>query len=259
MFRTFPVLLILFLWAAGSVRAADPDNPENFKIEITGSAWLLDTNGNVQSSGTVIDFVSDLGFEQGQPTFYGKLVFKPGRKHRIVIEGSPFHFTGDNTIHRSITYQGQTFNVDETLKTTSSLDYLFAGYQYDVLSGPAGHLGFSVGGAYLDATATLVSVQAATTASRTQSLGLPLAGTEFRIFPLPSHKWIDIDGGIRGMDFGGYGHYVEGGANGGVWLGPVALQAGYRVVNATLQRTGSDAGGIAVRMKGPIFSLVFHW
>jgi len=257
MLRRFGLLCFLLTSEAAGLRAADPADPENFRIEITGSTWLIDTTGSVQSKGTQVDFVSDLGFEQQKPMFYGKLVLKPGRKHRILIEGSPFRFDGNNTIHRSITYQGQTFNIDEMLKTTASLDYLFAGYQYDLLSGPAGHLGLSVGGAYLNATATIVSLQPATSAARTQDIGLPLAGAEFRIFPL--HKWFDIDGGVRGMTFGDYGHYVEGGANASLWLGPLALQGGYRIVNTTLQQTGGNPGGITVRMKGPIFSLAFKW
>ncbi len=111
----------------------------------------------------------------------------------------------------------------------------------------------------MNAAATIVSTTEATTATRTQQLGLPLAGTDFRIFPLPHHRWIGIDGGIRGMSFGQYGHFTQGTANAGVWLGPVALRGGYQVINALLQENGSNAGGIAARMKGPIFSLGFNW
>lgn len=251
-------LASVFLLLIGiKIQAADVENPESFRLEFTGSSWLLNTAGNVESSGTVIDFVHDLGFEQQRPTFYGKLVFKPGRKHRIVLEASPLRFEGQNTIHRSIIYQGQAFDVDETLKTNAGLDDVYVGYQYDILSGPAGHLGVSAGGAYMNATATIVSVEAATTASKTQNLGLPLTGIDFRIFPLRSHKWVDIDGEIKGMDFGHYGYFVEGAANAGVWLGPVVVEAGYRVVDSLLQETGADGGGIAVRMRGPIFSLGF--
>ena len=257
--KTFIVLAGCLLSLSTLARGAGKEDPESFRIEVSGSSWLLNTSGNVQSSGTVIDFVSDLGFEQRQPTFYGKLVFKPGRKHRLILEGSPFSFSGLNTIHRSVTYQGETFNVDQTLKTTSTLEYIFAGYQYDVIRRPAGHLGFSVGGAYMNAGATILSVQEANTATGTQQLGLPLIGAEFRVFPLPSHKWIDIDGGVRGVALGSYGHYVEGQANAGVWIGPISLQGGYRIVNADLHQAGSDPGGIALHMRGPIFTLLFQW
>lgn len=250
---------LLVLPLAITVQGASSENLESYRLEIAGSSWLLNTAGNVQSGGAAIDFIHDLGFEQQRPTFYGKIVFKPGRKHKIVLEGSPLTFNGLNTIHRSVTYEHQNFNVDETLKTNADLTYLYGGYQYDLLSGRWGHFGLSAGAAYVNATAMILSTTEATTAMRNQKLGLPLAGTDFRIFPLPGHKWVGVDGGIRGMSFGQYGHFAEGTANAGVWLGPFILRGGYQVINAMLQETGSNAGGITARMKGPIFSLGFNW
>ena len=250
-------LLCLALLSTGSLALA-ADNPEDFKIEITGSAWLIDSSGTIQASGTPINLVSDLGVHQQEPTFYGKLVIKPGRKHRIVIEGTPFRLTGHNTLTRTVTYRGQTFTVSQTLKSTADLNYAFAGYQYDVVSGPAGHLGFSVGGAYLDATGTILAVQTGVTATKSITLGLPLAGAEFRVFPVPAHRWLDINGGIRGMGLGGYGHYLEGTVNGGIWLaGHVGFTAGWRGVNADLHESSNGGSGVNVHLSGPIFSVTW--
>ena len=63
------------------------ESPENFRIEVTGSAWLVDSAGTIQANGTPVDLISDLGAEQQKPSFYGRLVFKPEQKHRIVVEG----------------------------------------------------------------------------------------------------------------------------------------------------------------------------
>jgi hypothetical protein len=263
--KTFLILGALALTCGIHARAGDipgttSGSPEDFKVEITGSAWLVDSSGTIQSSGTPVDLVTDLGAHQQEPTFYGKLVIKPGRKHRIVVEGTPFRLTGDNVAVRVVTYRGQTFNINETLHSSAELNYLFAGYQYDVISGPAGHLGFSVAGAYLDATGTIHDVERAITASHSQTIGLPLAGAEFRVFPIPGLRWIDIDGGLRGMAFGGYGHYFEAGANGGVWLlNHIGLQAGYRSVNADLHENSSGGSGVDVHLRGPIFSVVWKW
>ncbi len=90
------------------------ENPEDCKVELTGAAWLQNSSGTIQASGTPIDLVTDLGAQQ-QPTFYGRLVIKPGRKHRIVIEGTPFRISGYNTVDRTIVYRGQTFMVNQTL------------------------------------------------------------------------------------------------------------------------------------------------
>jgi hypothetical protein len=234
------------------------ESPENFRIEITGAGWLVNPSGTIQSNGTPVNLVSDLGAQQNQPTFYGQLIFKPGRKHRIVVEGTPFRINGYNTVNRSISYHGQTFNFSDTLQSTAEINYFFGGYQYDVLSGPKGHLGFSVGAAYLNATGTIQSVQASTMATKSETLGLPLAGADFRVFPVPGHRIVEVEGGLRGMGAGSYGHYVEGTGNGGLCFGPVAVLAGYRQVNALFQDS-SQSSGVNVRLRGPIFSMLWRW
>jgi hypothetical protein len=268
---------LLLCWAllqgAILLRAADSpgtsgNNPENFRLELTGSAWLLDSSGTIQGSGvaafligpgTDIDLVSDLGVKQRQPTFYGRLVIKPGRKHRIVIEGTPIRLEGTNTITRTITYQGQTFIEGQTLQSSADVNYFFGGYQYDIISVPAGHLGFSVGGAYLNATGTIHGIESGLAATKSERLGLPLAGAEGRVFVIPGRRLLEIDGGIRGMAYGGYGHYLEGTVNGGLGFGPLTLQAGYRAESVDLHSTSNGGNGVDVRLHGPIFSLQARW
>lgn len=235
------------------------ENPENFRVEVTGSAWLVDSAGTIQANGTPVDLVSDLGAEQQKASFYGRLVFKPAQKHRIVVEGSPVSINGLNTVSRSIVYRGQTFNVSETVRSSAEFNYFFAGYQYDLLSGPAGHLGLSAGGAYIGATGVINAAQSGVGASKTQTLGLPLAGAEFRLFPIPHHSIFEFEGGLRGMAFGSYGHFVEGSASGGVRLGPIGILAGYRELFADLHQTGGEPSGVDVRLRGPVFSVSWRW
>jgi hypothetical protein len=255
------LLAMAALVSAQDIPGTTASSPEDFKIEVTGSLWILDSGGTVSNIHTTLDLVNDLGARQQVDTFYGRLVYKPGRKHEIVIEGSPFRLDGNHTATKSFIYDGQQYTVSAPLQTHASLDYVFAGYQYNFLSGPAGHLGASVGGAFLNATATLSEPTLNATATRTQEAGLPLAGVEFRIFPIPS-RIIDIDGGLRGMDFGSYGHYVEADVNGGIWfVRHIGLHAGYRAITALLQNTGttSDSGQLDVRFHGPVFTASFKW
>ncbi len=254
------------------MRAADQastsGDPESFRIEVTGSAWLVNSGGTIQaggavpsffSTGTSIDLVSDLGVKQRQPTFYGRLVIKPGRKHRILLEGTPVRLDGMNTLNRTVIYHGQTFNVGETLTSSADVNYFFGGYQYDVISRPAGHLGFSVGGAYLNATGTINGVQSGLSATKSETLGLPLAGAEGRVFVIPGRKLLEIDGGVRGMAYGAYGHYVEGTVNGGIGFGPLTVQAGYRAESVDLHSTSNGGNGVDVHLRGPIFSVQGRW
>src|ERR1022692_2267968 len=60
--KTFILLAGCLLSLSALALGAGKEDPESFRIEVSGSSWLLNTSGNVQSSGTVIDFVSDLGF-----------------------------------------------------------------------------------------------------------------------------------------------------------------------------------------------------
>jgi hypothetical protein len=240
--------------------ASASEDPEDFKIEVTGAAWLVDSSGTIQANGTPIDLITDLGAEQQQPTFYGQFVVKPGRRHRIVLEGTPFRISGYNTVNRTIVYRGQTFNVNETVRSSADLNYFFAGYQYDVLSGRMGHLGFSVGGAYLGTTGIITEVEGGTTASKTEIIGLPLAGAEGRIFPIRGHKVLTIQGDVRGMGVGAYGHYLEASGSGGISMGPITVLAGYRTVNADIHTaSSSNPEGVDAHLKGPIFSLQWRW
>jgi hypothetical protein len=123
-----------------------------------------------------------------------------------------------------------------------------------------GHLGFSVGGAYLGTTGIITEVSTATTASKTETIGLPLAGAEGRVFPIRGHKILTIQGDIRGMAVGAYGHYWEASGSGGVSLGPITLLAGYRAVNADIHTSsGSNPEGVDAHLKGPIFALQWRW
>jgi hypothetical protein len=241
-------------------------SPEDFHIEVMGSAWILNAKGQIQANGTPADFVNDLNVTQNSATFFGQLVFKPSKRHRVVVEGAPIAISGRNTINRPIVYQGRTFNVDQTVTSDASLDYIFGGYQYDVLSGAMGHLGFSAGAAYLNATGTLEAQNASllgagnVTATKNQKLVLPLAGFDFRIFPIPGHKLVEMEGGIRGMAFGSYGYYAQAIGQGGVCFGPFTLLAGYRAVNTSIYvDSNGSPSGITARLKGPIFSGMFRW
>jgi hypothetical protein len=260
----FP-LAVLVLSTFTCFGASDPPaaqaekGPEDFRIELTGSAWLVGPTGIIQADGTPINFVSDLAVGSQQPHFYGRLVLKPGRKHRIVIEGSPVSFSGSNTIQSSFVFRDHTYDVSQTVATNANVNYAFAAYQYDPLSGRFGHLGFQVGAAYLGVQGTLDGIQSGISETKSFQAGVPLVGTEFRLFPIPRHKIVQIEGMFRGMSVGSYGYFVEGGASAGLRFGPVSLLAGYREMFANVHQSGDLSEGVALHLKGPIFSLQWQY
>lgn len=226
---------------------------EDFRIELTASAWRAAIEGTVQSGGLPIALHGDLNL-QDQWTFFGKLVLKPGRRHRINIEGSPYDFSGTSTLSRTITYNGRTYTFNDTVASEASLDYLFAGYQFDLISRDRGHFGLEAGGAYLNGTGTIRSLTTGTVAAHSQTLGLPLAGAEFRIDLGPAH--LNVNGEAKGMSFDGFGNYFQGVVNVGAGFRRVRFQAGYQYLNADIHENRSvNPAGIAPVMQGPIFSI----
>ncbi|HXR78568.1 MAG TPA: hypothetical protein VN737_21495 [Bryobacteraceae bacterium] len=259
LFRRSVVFLAVLLGAGFSVLGASADDPEDFRIEVTGDAWILNTAGHIQSGSLPIDLKGDLGVEENKPTFLGRFVLKPARRHRIILEGTPYTLDGRNQIVRSIVYNGQTFNVSDTVVSKASLDYLFAGYQYDVISNPRGHLGFEVGGAYLSADGSLHGLASGVTASKSQTIGLPLVGTEFRVFPVPASHLFELNGEVKGMALGDYGHYLQADLNAGLQVKLITFEAGYRFVDANVHQTGASPSGVSPRFKGIVAGLVFRY
>ena len=243
--------LSVVFFAAGLLAQSDP---EDFRVEATLGVWRHNTRGQLQSGALPIDLHADL-FLFNRSTFDGRVVVKPGRKHRIFVEGNPFRLEGQSLLSRSLIYEGRTYSFRETVVSNADLTYIAAGYQYDFLSSTRGHLGVQAAGAYLSATGTLASGSISATGSYT--LGMPLAGIEGRAFLLPGSRLLNINGEVKGMAFGDYGHFVQTGANLGLTFGPVSLQGGYRILDADLHRR-DRLFGVVPRFRGPAFSLQFR-
>jgi hypothetical protein len=226
---------------------------DTFRAEVTTSAWHAAIEGTVQSSASPIALHGDLNLND-QWTFFGKLAFKPARRHRINVEGSPYDFSGTNTLLRTITFNGRTYTVSDTVASDASLTYIFGGYQYDLISRDRGHFGLEAGGAYLNGSGTIRSSSTGISATRSETIGLPLAGAEFRVFFGPGH--LNVNGEAKGMSLGGYGYYFQGVVNLGAGFRRVMFQAGYQYLNANIHENRSASPtGISPVISGPIFSI----
>jgi hypothetical protein len=249
-------ILVLLPFCCLTMLAQDHD-AERSRLEITGSYWNTDTSGTIRANGTPVDLKSDLGVKQGQATFTGKLVAKPGRKNKIVVEGTPFRLDGTNLLTRSITYQGQTYSVSDRVVSHAELNYFYAGYQYDFISRTAGHAGFEAGGAYLDASGTITSTTLGTTTTKSQTIGLPLLGAEFRFFPIHKKLQLEFNGEVKGMQLGDYGRYVQASGNVGVGFGLLIFEGGYRSADIEIH-SSNQTTVVSPRFNGPVFSVVFR-
>ena len=226
---------------------------DDARLELTLSAWRTNIEGAVQSGGLPVALHGDLNLSDTW-TFFSKLAFRPGRRHVINIEGSPYEFSGQNTLLRTIVYNGRTYSLNDTVASQASLAYLFGGYQFDLIARERGTLGIEAGGAYLNGEGTIRSVITGISATRNQIIGLPLAGVAFRAYAGPGH--LNVNGEGKGMAFGGYGHFFQGMINLGAGFRALMFQAGYQYMNADIhENRGTNPAGISPVISGPIFSV----
>jgi hypothetical protein len=212
------------------------------------------TSGAIQSGITPVDLQSDLGIRQNHPQFAGKLVVKPARRHRLLIEGAPYRLTGEADAFRQITFAGRTYTLQEHLVSTADITYIAGAYQFDLISRDRGHFGLQGGVAWVDSEGT-VSGRSAGFATERQSFPIPLAGAEGRVWLIPGSRLLNLNGEIQGMSLGDYGRFLQAGINCGVGLGRhVTLEAGYRIVDAIIHRR-DETRGFSPRFTGWIFSL----
>jgi len=127
-------LLLALCCACSSSAFGRKDNYESFLIEFTPSYWLVNSSGKAQSGTDSVDLRSDLGVRKNTSEFLGKVTLKPFRKHRLVFEGAPFRFSGRNNLNRTFTFAGQTYVAQDQITFKAQINYLFGGYQYDVVS-----------------------------------------------------------------------------------------------------------------------------
>jgi hypothetical protein len=245
-------LLLLASYCFAQDRGAD-----SAVLELTASWWSVHTTGTIRASGTPVDFQSDLGVNQNAATFTGRLDVRFARRNWLRVEGTPFRLDGAQNLSESITYQGRVFSIADRITSTADLNYFYAGYQFDLISHPNGHFGVEAGGAYFNATGSISSQATGVTASKSETVGMPLAGLAFRSFPVHGKLDIEINGEVKGMNFGGYGHFVQVSANAGVGRGHFLVEGGYRFINADIHTT-NGVTAVSPEFRGPVVSVLFR-
>src|SRR5215208_5341753 len=104
-------LLVFSMLAMLAAMPAAAEDREDFHLEATLSLWLRNSTGTIQSGITPVDLEQDLGIEQRRPQFVGSLVWKPARRHRLIIEGAPYSLSGEHDAVRQFTFAGRTYTL----------------------------------------------------------------------------------------------------------------------------------------------------
>jgi hypothetical protein len=248
---------IAFILSLASLSAAAQPS---WRAEIQLSAWRVATTGQIQSGLLPIDLQSDLAL-QDRTVFFGRLTFRPGHRHRVLVEGTPLSFEGRNELRRTVVYNGRTYNVNDTISSEAALAYAFGGYQYEIVSAERGHVGLGGGAAYVDASGEIRSVATGISAGRAHRIGLPLAHIDGAIFLLPGSRVVEVGGDLKGMSFGRYGRFVQGTFTGRLNVGRVGVHAGYSFIDADIHEgavASESRAGVATRIRGPMLGLHFR-
>jgi hypothetical protein len=245
---------------------AQGEDLDVYKYRFSGSWWFSQPSGYFDSAnnGGRIDLQKDFHFGS-YSTFTGTLDWHFKRKHHVLFAISPVNSSNSVTLARTITFQGETYNVG-TKASAEVRSLSFApGYQWDFIRRNRGYVALSTQFYLLDTKATvsgtvLVNGQ---TAGRSSSgsffAPLPVIGLHARGYPLDSNR-LSLEGFFNGMYFGGYGDFYS--ARGTVGYGLShhwKAIAGYQLGSRFSIHGGSDHIGIRLTQKGPVVGIEGSW
>lgn len=247
----------LFLFATAAPAAALPF------VEVWGEFryWRPTLESEIVAStaalaGTRVDPVADLGLDEEQNAFEGRVGLTLLGRHKFRIGYLPLSFDGDRTVTRDITFEGTTFtaSVDRVL-TDLDVKILRGGYEFDFFKTPVGYLGILLEVHYFEGEARLRTVTSAKDETVDFKVPVPVVGLAFRAYPVT--RILSVGAEVVGVYAGSKGHYLDGEAS--VTLSPwpfVEITGGYRVIDLHGEE-GDDE--FDLRLHGPFASLTVRF
>lgn len=258
--------LLLAMIAAACVPCLVAQNDaefDSYKVRVSGFWFYSNPSGSITASdkSDVINLHKDLGFN-GYGTFTGKLDWKFTHKNHLYLVGSDLNQTRSHVLTRSITYQGQTYQVGLLTKAHLEAPLIAPGYQYDITRRKRGHLGVAVqidlfnASASLSAAAQVVNGQQVGPFSSSASLlaPIPVAGPEGRFY-LTNSPRLFVEGNLYGMYLFGYGNFLSTADDIGFQIAKhLSVNAGYQLGSRLIvnNKASSNRIGIHLTQSGAI-------
>ena len=142
-------------------RTSERASGETYWVEALGGFWNPTTQGSITSaefgiSGTDIDFVDDLGFENKRFTDF-RFIVKPGRKHKLRVAYVPVTFSSETVFRRTLIFNGQRYDVGLPVATAFDWKVWRFGYEWDFVSREKFFVGVILEAKYTQINAELVS------------------------------------------------------------------------------------------------------
>jgi len=262
--------LLLWMAAAPAARAGDEhDEYNSYKIRFEGFWFYSKPTGHFSSQGNtgLLDLSRDIGF-RSYSSGIGKLDWKFTHKNHFYFAYTNFTQSKDVVLNRTITFQGQTYNVGAT--ATGSLDsrVYIPGYQYDIIRRKSLTIGLQVQLNITDIAGKLFAAaqvnngvpQATEFASARVKVPLPVAGPTIRWYLIPNSGRLFLDANVLGMYFFGYGNYVSSIGTMGFSLGKhMAIRGGYSLGSRYEIKTKTDRIGMTLSQHGAVAGLEFSF
>lgn len=245
---------------------AQDEDLDQYKFRFTSSWWYSQPSGYFQGKNHTGEFDLSKDFRFGSySTFTGTLDWRFKRKHHLLFSTSPVSYSNSTTLLRTVTFQGETYNVG-TRASSDVRSFAFApGYQWDFIRRNRGYVAFNTMFQMLNTKATLTGTVVVNGQSATRSTSgsffapLPVIGLHGRGYPLHSAR-LSVDGFFNGMYFFGYGDFYSARGVAGIGLSHHwKAIAGYQMGTRLSIHGGSSNIGIRLTQKGPVVGLEGSW
>ncbi len=250
-------------------RAAAQEEFDEYKLRLSTFWFYSSPTGTIQGHAdqVPVDFQQDLGFNS-YSTFSGLLDWKFTHKNHFYIAATPFFTDKTTTLTRTITFQGQTFEVGAVVHSQLHAWFAAPGYQYDIIRRKRGHLGIAAQVDLFNTTAKISgtgqvsgggSTSASTSASGSLLAPIPVAGPQFRLYLTDSPR-VFVDGNLFGMYLFGYGSFISTADTIGLTINKhVSLNAGYQLASHLTVNGAQDRLGLQLSQKGAIVGAQFSF
>lgn len=263
------LLSVFLLFAArGNAQTNDKDL-DAYKIWIAGYWWYSQPSASFNAAGNAhtIAFNLQRDFDFGQySTFTGNVDWRFKRKHHLTFSASPVDSSNSATLTRTITFQGETYNVGAKVSADLHAFSFSPGYQYDITRRNHGFFGVAVQMNLIETRGSLtgtvlVNGQSVTrTAHGSLFAPLPVIGPRGRWYPLRHSSLLDFDGSAQAMYFFGYGNFLSAQTRVDVGLGShFKLSGGYQMGSRLRIKGSSEDIGIRLTQTGAIAGVVGLW
>lgn len=223
---------------------SDPATGERYHIEAAFGLWnptpeIVFSSEQFGIPGSNINAVEDLGIQQTRFRDF-RLVLRPARKHKFRFSYTPIQFQADDTLRRSVVFNGILYQAGLPVQTDFIWKAYRVGYEYDFIYRDRGFLGFIVDAKFTDASIDLrspINDEFARARAPIPTIGLIGRGYilpnvaitgEFTGFTIPESESRNFDGRYYDFDLYGTVNFTN---NVGAQAGYRRLTVGYTVDN----------------------------